>query len=125
MKEFFHGWRRKAGVVTLVMALVFTGCWIRCRYVEDWMFLNVGNRIYLLRSDHGGFTCNRWDRPLPTGVPLIGSQPVMQVVVLATGPVPGPDFFVYYSGLAIPLTFLSAYLIFRKPRKRDSGPIQS
>jgi hypothetical protein len=125
MKEFFQGWRRKLGVATLVMALVFIGCWIRGFYVEDWMFVSFDNRTYLLRSDRGGFSCNRCDTPIPAGTPLHGSQPVMQIVVLVTGPVSPDDFFVYYSGLAIPLTLLSTYLIFWKPRKRDSGPTQS
>lgn len=29
MKDFFHGWRRKAGVATLVTACVLTVCWMR------------------------------------------------------------------------------------------------
>lgn len=29
MREFFYGWRRKVGCVTLVMALLFVGAWIR------------------------------------------------------------------------------------------------
>jgi len=35
MKEFFQGWRRKIGVVTLVMALVFMAGWVRSLVVED------------------------------------------------------------------------------------------
>ena len=29
MRDFFHGWRRKMGVVTLMMACVFMGGWFR------------------------------------------------------------------------------------------------
>ena len=29
MRSFFKGWRRKTGVVTLVMACVFAGEWMR------------------------------------------------------------------------------------------------
>jgi hypothetical protein len=29
MKEFFRGWKRKVGVVTLLMACVFAGGWVR------------------------------------------------------------------------------------------------
>lgn len=29
MKEFFQGWRRKSGVVTLLMAIVLTVAWVR------------------------------------------------------------------------------------------------
>ena len=28
MGDFFHGWRRKIGVVTLLMALLFMAAWI-------------------------------------------------------------------------------------------------
>jgi hypothetical protein len=31
MHTFFHGWRRKAGVVTLVMAVVVTAAWVLYR----------------------------------------------------------------------------------------------
>ncbi|MDB5347255.1 MAG: hypothetical protein JWP89_5632 [Schlesneria sp.] len=35
MREFFHGWRRKAGVVTLVMACVIFVVWMRSLFVVD------------------------------------------------------------------------------------------
>jgi hypothetical protein len=35
MREFFHGWRRKVGVLTLVMALAFAGAWLRGHRVKD------------------------------------------------------------------------------------------
>ncbi|MDB5343116.1 MAG: hypothetical protein JWP89_1493 [Schlesneria sp.] len=35
MREFFHGWRRRVGCVTLVMALALMGFWMRSRIVFD------------------------------------------------------------------------------------------
>ncbi len=35
MLSFFHGWRRKGGVVSLVLALVVCGAWVRSRIVMD------------------------------------------------------------------------------------------
>ena len=35
MLIFFHGWRRKLGVVTLVIAFAFTGGWMRSPVVTD------------------------------------------------------------------------------------------
>lgn len=35
MSSFFHGWRRKAGCVTLVMALIVMTAWIRSLVVTD------------------------------------------------------------------------------------------
>ena len=37
MGEFFKGWRRKVGVVTLAMALVFMGGWVRSLVIDDFM----------------------------------------------------------------------------------------
>ena len=39
MGEFFQGWRRKIGCVTLVMAFVLVLGWIRSFYVEDFIDL--------------------------------------------------------------------------------------
>jgi hypothetical protein len=35
MREFFHGWRRKAGCMTLVMACVFAVGWVRSEFKFD------------------------------------------------------------------------------------------
>jgi len=35
MLNFFHGWKRKAGCVTLVMACVFAAWWFRSQHVVD------------------------------------------------------------------------------------------
>ena len=35
MSEFFKGWRRQVGVVTLVMACVFAMGWVRSNAIED------------------------------------------------------------------------------------------
>lgn len=35
MHTFFHGWRRKTGMVTLVMACVFMGAWVRGHFIVD------------------------------------------------------------------------------------------
>ncbi|MDB5348550.1 MAG: hypothetical protein JWP89_6927 [Schlesneria sp.] len=50
MREVFHGWRRKAGVVTLVMALGVMGLSIRVRVIQD--DLAVG-QYYLFTTREG------------------------------------------------------------------------
>ncbi|MEI8382091.1 MAG: hypothetical protein WCJ09_18315 [Planctomycetota bacterium] len=35
MREFFYGWRRKVGCVTLIIAFFFAGAWIRSRNKFD------------------------------------------------------------------------------------------
>ena len=39
MPEFFQGWKRKVGVVTLVIACVFAAAWIRSLLVKDRVIL--------------------------------------------------------------------------------------
>ena len=45
MGEFFRGWRRKIGVVTLVMACVFMGGWVRSTIIGDFICIPFGNYI--------------------------------------------------------------------------------
>jgi hypothetical protein len=48
MREFFRGWRRKVGMVTLLMALGFTGAWVRS--------LNIGDQ-FRIPSDDATHSC--------------------------------------------------------------------
>jgi hypothetical protein len=43
MKEFFHTWRRKMGVLTLVMACAAMGMWLRSQVVTDTYFFGGGS----------------------------------------------------------------------------------
>ena len=42
MCEFFDGWRRKAGVAALVVAMTVFGLWMRSCIVDDWFKIPVG-----------------------------------------------------------------------------------
>ena len=58
MPPFFHGWRRKAGCVLLVMATVFMGGWIRSHVANDELFLGKcrGIHSFSLYSGRNGIT---------------------------------------------------------------------
>jgi hypothetical protein len=43
MKESFRGWRRKIGVVTLVMACLFVAGWVRNYFIRDSVNIPTGN----------------------------------------------------------------------------------
>jgi len=43
MREFFKGWRRKVGCVTLVMALAACGVWMRGHFVADTVSIASGS----------------------------------------------------------------------------------
>ncbi len=55
MKEFFYGWRRKAGCVALVVACLFMGLWARSRFYEDDFRFRVGRHaVYVFHSFESG-----------------------------------------------------------------------
>ena len=54
MREFFHGWRRKVGCVTSLMALAFTAGWVRSCTSTDFVIIPTGphsqNRVYSMEQ---------------------------------------------------------------------------
>lgn len=56
MSEFFHGWRRKFGVVSLVLALAFMGFWVRSQATCDLIEFatNDGATAHVLSFDEKG-----------------------------------------------------------------------
>jgi hypothetical protein len=150
MKEFFHGWRRKAGVVTLVGALAFMVLWIRGIVVTEMFCTGTGNGL-MYHSLVLGRNGIRWERNQSDGelgwmegwtshMPSWPNDPLHGYTVptviewrLQFG---GFDFgrfheqeytasvvewwAIPYWSTVIPLTLLSAYLILWKARKRDT-----
>jgi len=53
MGDVFRGWRRKSGVVTLVIALVLLGGWIRSSLVADQLFYRVAPSTQIITSGNG------------------------------------------------------------------------
>jgi hypothetical protein len=53
MGEFFRGWRRRVGVVTLLMACVFLAGWVRSGMMNDFLATDRSNATYRLGS-YGG-----------------------------------------------------------------------
>ena len=51
MVEFFRGWRRKVGCVTLVVACLLTAAWFRSRSEMDRLTFSLGRRTHWLVSD--------------------------------------------------------------------------
>lgn len=116
MHEFFHGWRRKFGVATLVMACVVLGMWIRSYALVDQIFV-FGN---ILISNSG---CMVWDWQ-GWGGP---DANILHFYSDLASPFDEDWYFgadgirLPYWIIAIPLTLLSAYLILWQPRQR-TGP---
>jgi len=61
MREFVKGWRRKAGCVTLVMALAFTCLWVRTNVIVDRVHFTIGDRRHTIFSGLGGIIWEGYD----------------------------------------------------------------
>lgn len=53
MKEFFRGWRRKGGVLTLLMACVLTGGWMRSLSTRDLFNFPIDHTRLLMLVSNG------------------------------------------------------------------------
>jgi hypothetical protein len=137
MPDFLHSWRRKVGVVTLVMACVAMGLWSRSLITQD--ILNVLD--CRLSSRNGWFVwCTssmyQHDELVEWQEDLVGAD---EDYYLPSDPEVDWDFRAPGFGLGwlpnnghgrayiriislwyfiVPLTLLSVYLILWKPRKR-------
>ena len=128
MREFFKGWRRKVGCVTLVMACAVATAWVRSElnYLDDYFF-TLGMRDHNIMSGYGRMTWWSWD-----GEAGNRSRPVFAISPYETERVqergmalqrcyPDRNFkevTVPYSLIVLPPTLLSAYLLLWKPRTK-------
>src|SRR5437016_951517 len=124
MREFFRSWRRKVGVVALVMACVLAASWIRSLAASDTVWIRIGDRYQVLHHCDGGITLDSYEIPsafrevFPSfarhsqGFGPDYEQPLAYV--------DSGGWMVPYSLLAIPMTLLSACLILWKPRPKDN-----
>lgn len=117
MRELFRGWKRKLGVVTLLLACVSTAGWVRSFYSKD--------SIVTIRTpnlpDRRGYLSAGW----------ISSEQgnIERVTSLAVGrggkPMIGTayrNWSVPYWSIVLPLTLVSTDLLFSKPRQTPPTP---
>ena len=111
MREFFRGWRRKVGVVTLVLACVFTGFWV--------LSLISSNKLVIEFSRTNDFA---------KSIELRSEGGMMQYVEsteLYFGDHDNEVLFAHtYWSIVIPLTLVSLWLLLTKPRKANSETVQ-
>jgi hypothetical protein len=133
MQRFFHGWRRKMGVVTLVVALAVMGMWVRSFVVGDLVDLPLGRYTVQCFSCSGRFDCwLRFHKGDTDEVRSTGSwraEPFGDLEVFLirhnfnegfnrVGVPIGKPLNIHYGSMAIPLTLLCAGMILWKPRKQ-------
>ena len=116
MGEFFRGWRRKVGVVTLVMALVAMVGWIRSGFVDEWVAVCLGERtLFVLVSTWRGLSLESWPGMPPDSPPFLWRSNQHNP---SDGLTPDDgQLRIPYCFIVIPLTLLSAFLLLTKPRK--------
>ena len=143
MGDFFKPWRRKIGVVTLGLALLFMAGWVRSLSRCDTLFLNFGinsrdgiNRadlhaestdgyIFWAKSDDGNFAkpvnVFEWDvRNRDSLRGICSLCPIKSYLIWLTalnsdGTV---RFRIFrYSSAVVPLTLISLWLLLSKPRQ--------
>ncbi|MBS0201252.1 MAG: hypothetical protein JSS49_00025 [Planctomycetes bacterium] len=148
MREFFKGWRRKLGCVTLLMACMVVAAWLRSGIRYDFFDLNIAGMTYRLGL-HGGNL--RFIKQGPSASKQLVSWNTGELQELlpyqpgqsrdpwdgiavdwrwdwnefhaGAGQYPGGRlshtcFIIPYWSLTVPLTLLSASLLLWKPRKR-------
>ena len=135
MREFFHGWRRKAGCVTLVMACVLAGLWVRTMIFADQIVFNIGERTHLIASARSEVVWLSLDRaasgtrwttfPEEDLAESMGDKSLSQIVneLVAKQREVGMHAAassVHYLWPVLILTLLSAYLLLWTPRKRKA-----
>jgi hypothetical protein len=107
MRDFFKGWRRKVGCVTLVMACAVATGWLRSMLTDDYIaafnrtFCSSNGKFYLGPHFSLDWRYFAWD----SGPGLIPSV----MAILGT----------HYSVVIVPLILLSAYLLLWKPRPKE------
>lgn len=145
MFTFFHGWRRKAGLVTLVMACLFTAGWVKSLRLTDIVVFNSGAHstelfysfdssivwAHFQGEEPVGATIPEWDTVSKTEYSFfedpeydwhlrgagfgIGRCARKNLAHIGIAP---------YWATAVPLAVVSAYLLLAPPQKRRS-PIQA
>jgi hypothetical protein len=147
MRDFFHGWRRKAGIVSLLPALLLMGGWIRSDYIADFIiWAAFKNRTETLFSAENKLTWQthhhsseitdypRWTTSvLDQSIASDGEDPDNQYTTwrfrflgfeageLDFPIAPGEKFSfcsIPYWFMVIPLTLLSASLVLWTPQER-------
>ncbi len=124
MRTFFHGWRRKLGCITLVMAVASLLAWMRGRFVHDVVAFTLGGDQqhvvmayqdsiwwwhYAIEEEHGA----------DVGLSISHSEAkniISQLRMLLARPGSGERYVPYWC-VVLPLTMLSGWLILWKPRK--------
>ena len=148
MWDFFRGWKRKVGVVTLFLACSLSAAWVRSSFLQESLNLPIGERssvqivsqcqslnLFAIRAHLADPQLHIIDY---SGEKLYDTVPHVQLGGMRFS---GPKGYFHlqfqmdaqtwsvmlitlpYWMLVLPLTLLSAYLLLKKSRTRESGEL--
>ncbi len=145
MVEFFSGWRRKAGVVTLLMACIFMAGWLRSNVLQDnfAFYSGIHSDDALLSADNslGWYRHSSPDSIVSPFMPYWRTWPFTEIDNVFHDPALSRSWrfcgfasaeferqgikvwIIPYWSIVIPLTLLAAYLLLSKPNKSTSKKI--
>lgn len=88
MRSFFHGWRRRIGCATLILALAAMGMWIRTFHVDDDLWISPSSHLtYTIKSKDSRVVLQEWQRPSDSTAVSFRSQPPSKLDTLLMGEV--------------------------------------
>lgn len=127
MKDFFHGWRRKAGVVTLGLACAVMGMWVRSLRSFDAAYFMMEGRQHAVYSVNASLNWSAWKHERDMELNKLASQAMPAYDWWIVAAMPGGEYDYNEHGrwsipnlsIVLPLTLLSAYLLLWKPRTRS------
>ncbi len=124
MGEFFKPWRRRIGVLTLGLALVFMAAWVRSNGVSEGLAFEPCSTQYGVAHSRGYFALFR--KPSGNGLrfgswsfapdPDSGPQGPIPPMVMDEDVLIVPPYW----SIVMPLTALSACLLLTKPSKTNA-----
>ena len=124
MREFFKGWKRKCGCMTLVMATVFMAGWVTSGSYRDHLLIRCGtNSFFAFLSEDGSLQCALMSFDNPVKFFRFVSWQSMPLPTQYLSIMTFTGFDVHYSApywsIVIPLTLISLWLLLSKSRKSN------
>ncbi len=127
MWEFFRGWRRKIGVVTLVIAYMFAAGWVRSLFIEDTLVFTDGSQHQTLSSLYGKVY---WDSKIewtfdPGWFTWFTTDLRVSTLLAASlaSWETGESYCIPYWSIVLPLALLSLWLLLFKSRQSNQKKI--
>lgn len=128
MREFFQGWRRRVGCITLLMAIALMAGWMRSRLVEDVAACSILDNRHVFATYPDQIVWWTWNESATRDIsfPINWSeidwylQPpdiIRAYEIKWSAPNLIWHWEVPYWSLTVPLTLLSAWLLLSRPRR--------